>query len=126
LQFHLASLQLPGHLEAGVGENVQGGSVLGHYVGDELSNTCFARSQGELLQQACADAAALLLVGDREGELGSIRVAQACITGERDDVLAAPAAGERADQRALLDPVRFEEGLDEASVGAANAVKAQV
>ena len=67
----------------------------------------------ELLEQARADPAALLLVGDGERDLGGRGVAQARVARERDDRARAVRPRERADERAALGPVGVEERLDE-------------
>ncbi len=87
--------------------------VLGEHLGDEAPDPGLARAGGELLEQPRADAAAVLLVGDGEGDLGGLGVAQAHVARERDDPLRAVLVGQRADERAPLDPVRVEAGLDE-------------
>ena len=98
--------------EARVLEDPHHRRVVGHHLGDEALDPDRGRALRELLEHARADAAPLLVVGDRERDLRGRRVAEPRIARQRDDVLTV-AAGERPDERASLDPVRLEERLDE-------------
>ena len=120
-QLDLSALERPHDLEARIREDAERRAVLRHHLGDEARDPGDRGPLRELLQEAGADPAALLLVGDREGDLRHSRLAQARIAREGDD-----AVFERADEGAALDPVRVEERLDEPCVGPAHAVEAEV
>ena len=122
----LAALDLALDLEADVREDDEHVAVLGEHVGDEARDPELAGAERELLEQARADAAALLLVGHGERDLGRGRVAQARVARERDDALGLAVAGERADEGAALDQSGVEVRLDEAVVDRLQAVEAQV
>ncbi len=79
----------------------------------------------QLLEQAGADPAALVVVRDGERRLGDHRVAQAHVVGDRDDALGAVDL-ERAEQGAALVPVGLEQRLDEARAEVGEAVEAEV
>ena len=78
---------------------------------------------GELLEQTCADAVTLQVVGDGEGDLRRLDVAQACVLGDRDGTLAVGFRDGR-DQRAAA--VRIEEVLDQGTVDLASTVEARM
>ena len=113
------------HGEAGVLEHPQHRLVRRHHLGDERLDAGAGRKLCELLEQPRADAVALELVGDREGDLRRRGVAKPHVARERHDPLLRPLA-ERADQRAALGPVRIEEGRDELGRQRGKAVKALV
>ena len=112
LHLHLAALELAGQLEACRFEDAEHRAVLRQHVGDEALDPDLGRARRELLEQPGADAAALVLVGDRERRLGELAVAQSDIVGDGDEPLAF-IVDERADQHPTLLPVRVDEGLDE-------------
>ena len=112
LHLDLAALELARQLEAGGLEDAEHAPVVRQHLGDEALDPDLRRALGELLEQPRADAAALVLVGDRERRLGEARVAQPHVVRDRDDALAA-VLGERPEQRAALVPVRLEQRLDE-------------
>ena len=96
-------------------------AVLRQDLGDELLDPDRARELDELLEQARADAASLILVVHREGDLGGAAVAQPRVVRERDD----PAL-EAADQRAALVPVGVDERGHELLAEGREPVEAQV
>ena len=125
-QLDLAAFDSALDLVAGGREDGEHAGVLGQHLGDEARDPGLARAERELLEQARADPAALLGVGDGERDLGGRGVAQARVARERHDRRRAVGPRERADERAALVPVRIEERLDEAGLHAAGAVEAQV
>ena len=88
------------------------------------SMPCAAARDGELLEQARADALALVVVGDGERGLGRVRVAQPDVVADRDDALLAGVAHD-ADQRALLGPVGIDERAHEAVAREGEPVEAE-
>ena len=80
-----------------------------------------ARPLGQPLQQPRADPAALMLVGDREGDLCSSGFPETHERRVRDE-----AAVELPDQRAALDPVRIHERLHELGPDRRQTVEATV
>ena len=97
----------------------------GSTYGDEALDPDLGRARRELLEQPGADAAALMLVGDGEGRLGELGVAQADVVRDGDDSLAV-LVDERAQEHATLLPVRLDERLDEPRAQLREAVVAQV
>ena len=77
-----------------------------HHLGDEARDAGSPARGRELLEQARADPAPLLVVGDGERHLGRARVAQPRVARDRDDALGLAVAGEPADERAALGPSR--------------------
>ncbi len=116
-----AAVELAHDVEAGVTEDEQHRTVLREHLGDELLDPGIRRQRDEALEQAGADAAALVLVVDGERDLGGAAVAQPRVVGESDD-----ASVETPDQRAALVPVRLDERLDELRREMREAVEAQV
>jgi hypothetical protein len=114
-------LELPADVEARVLEHVEHMAVLREHLCDELLDPDLARGGGELLEEACADTAALIRVVDRERDLGRAAVAQAHVVRQCDDVLA-----ERPDEGAALVPVGIEHGIDEVRAEGREAVEAEV
>jgi hypothetical protein len=110
-------------LEAGALEDAEHRPVPGEHLGDEPLDPDRRRALGELLQEARADAAALLVVRDGERRLGERGIAQADVVADRDDPLPLPVR-ERADERAAVDPVRLEQRLHEQRPHARQAVEA--
>ena len=125
LHLHLAALELAGQLEACRLEDAEHGPVVRQHVGDEALDPDLGRARRELLEQPGADAAALMLVGDGEGRLGELGVAQADVVRDGDDPLAV-LVDERAQERPALLPVRLDERLDEPRAELREAVEAQV
>ena len=113
------------HGEAGILEHPKHGCVVSHHLCHETLDSSRARALGELLEHARADPTPLVLVGHSECDLCGGRVAKARVARERDDALPA-VVGKRADERAALDPVRIEEGLDERRPHGRRAVEAEV
>ena len=109
---HLASRQLAGQLEAERLEDAEHPPVVRQHLCDEALDPVPGGALGELLDEARADAAALVRVGDGEGSLGDARVAQTRVVREGDHPLGA-VLDERAEQRAPLGPVRVEHLLDD-------------
>ncbi len=107
--------------EAGVAEDVDHRVVLVQHLGHELLDPGVRRLGCELLEQPGADPAALVVVADREGDLGGARVAQPDPVREGDD---APVEG--AEQRALFVPVGVENRFDELRAECREAVEAEV
>ena len=68
-ELDLASGELARELEAAVGEHPCSVRVAGHHLGDELVDAGLARTECELLEQPRADTAALVAVGNDEGDL---------------------------------------------------------
>ena len=125
LHLDLAALELAGQLEAGRREHTAAWPVVRQHLGDEALDSRLGCALGELLEQARADAAALMLVGDGEGGLGQLRVAQANVVGDGDHPLAV-LVDERAEERATLCQSGLEERLDEARAELREAVEAQI
>ena len=126
-QRHLgdAALVLALDLEARALEDAQHRAVVGQHLREEAADPHLAGLLRELLEQPRADALALQLVGDRERDLGARRVAQPHVAAERDDPLARR-VGDRARQRAALEPVGIQHRLDEPRRRLREAVEAQV
>ena len=120
-----AAVELARDAEAGVLEDPKHRCVVRHHLGDEPLDAGCGRALRQLLEHARADPAALVLVGDGERDLCSGRVAEPRIACERDDALGA-VVRQRPDERASLDPVRVEGGLDEGRPHGRRAVKAEV
>jgi hypothetical protein len=118
---HLTVLELAHDVEPGLGKHAQHRLVLGHHLGDETPDPGFGSAGGQLFEQPCADPAALLLVGDDEGDLGHRGVAQTDVVCEAHDAVVEPAR-----QRAGLEPVGIEHGLRERAIDLSDPVKAQV
>ena len=119
-----AALEGAGGAEADVLEDPEHGGVLGQHLGDEGVDAVLGGPGGELLEQAGADAVALIVVGDRERRLGGVPVAQPDVVAERHDPLLVRLAHD-ADERALLLPVGLDEGAREALAGGGEAVEAE-
>jgi hypothetical protein len=88
--FDLAVLELAHDVEAGAGEDAQHRPVVRQHLGDEAGHAGAGRAVRQLLEQARADPAALLLVGDHEGDLGRARIAQAHVVRDAHDPVAEP------------------------------------
>ena len=91
---HFAVLELAHDVEARPGEDAQHGAVLSKHFGDEARHAGAGRAVGQLLEQARADPAALLLVGDRERDLSRSQGRAAARSSRR------PRPGRRATPRA--------------------------
>ena len=63
------------------------------------------------------------VIGDYEGHLGSVALAQAVVAAQRDDLFAFRARA-RGDQRALLEPVAVDHSLEQRGVDRGGAVEA--
>jgi hypothetical protein len=92
-ELDLAALSHVPELEPGVFEHCQRRGVRCHHLGDEPFDAGVARPAGELLEQACADPAALLGVIDRERHLGPFASADTCVASNRDHALLTIAVG---------------------------------
>ena len=99
-------------VEPGIGEDAKHCDVLWEDDRDEALYAMAPSNLRELLEQTCADAAALERVGDRERHLGLGRIAEAIVASDGDDARTL-AIGERADESAALLPIRIEDVLDE-------------
>ena len=126
-QRHLgdAALELALELEARALEDAQHRAVVGQHLGQEAADADPAGLLGELLEQPRADALALELVGDREGDLGARGIAQAHVAAERHDPLAR-LVGDRPRQCPALEPVGIEHRLHEPRRRLGEAVEPQV
>jgi hypothetical protein len=116
-----AALELAHDLEADVLEDVEHRAVLGQDLGQERLDPDGTCPGGQLLEEARAEPPAVQLVGDDERDLGGGRIAQSGPARERDHPVV-----EDADERSALRPVRLDERLDEARLGAYGTVEAQV
>ncbi len=125
-ELDLAALPHVPELEPGVSEHCQGRRVRCHHLGDEPFDAGVARPAGELLEQACADPAALLGVIDRERHLGRFASADTCVASNRHHAHLPIAVGQPAGERAALRPVRIEQRLDQFGLDPAEPVEAQV
>ena len=126
LHLDLAVLELAHDLEAGVGEDIRASP--GSPRGPRRRSGSIAgagRAVGELLEQARADPAALLLVGDREGDLGRRRVAQAHVVRDAPrSALASPSASRASAPRSTQSG--SSSGSTSCASTCADAVEAQV
>ena len=113
LHLELAALELARQLEPGRLEHAQHGAVIRQHVGDEALDPDLGGSRRQLLEQPRPDPAALVLVGDGEGRLGELRVAQPDVVGDGDDALSL-VVDQCAQQRSTFPPVRLEHRLAEA------------
>ena len=113
------------HAEARVLEDAHHRRVVAHHLRDEALDPNRGRALRELLEHACADPASLLVIGDGERDLRRRRVAQPRVARQRDDALTV-AAGECADEGALIYPVGVEERLDERRSHSRCTVEAKV
>ena len=120
-----AALVLALHPEARALEDAKHRAVVGQDLGDEAADPHLAGLLRELLEQPRADALALQLIGHREGDLGARGIAQPHVAAERDDALAR-LVGDRAGQRAALEPVGIQHRLHEPRRHLRKAVEAQV
>ena len=87
----LAVLELAHDVEARPGEDAQHGSVLREHLRDEASHAAAGGAVGQLLEQARADPAALLFVGDHERDLCGRGVTQPHVVRDADNPVAEPA-----------------------------------
>ena len=120
-----AALVLALDREARALEDAEHRAVVGQHLREEAAHPHVPGLPRELLEQPRADALALQLVGDRERDLGAGRVAQPYVAAERDDPLPR-LVGDRARQRAALEPVGIQHRLDEPRRRLREAVEAQV
>ena len=123
--FEGAAVELARDAEAGVLEDPEHRRVVRHHLGDEPLDAGCGRALRQLLEHARADPTTLVLVGHSKRDLRSGRVAEPRIACERDDALGA-VVRQRPDERASLDPVRVEVGLDEGRPHGRRAVEAEV
>ena len=121
-QLHLAAREKPRNLEAGAFEDVDHRRVVRHDRGDEALDPLAGRPCRELLEKPRADAASLVVVGDREGHLRAQRIPKAHVVRESDDPALPASITEPA--RAPVDPVRIENGVDKPLVDGREAVEA--
>jgi hypothetical protein len=126
-QAHLghAALPLACQLEARLLEHAEHRPVAAQHLGDEDFDADLGRLARELLQQAGAHALALQLVRNRERHLRATGIAQADVAPERHDPLTGPVR-DGAGERAALQPVRIEHGLDERRSDVRTPVEAKV
>jgi hypothetical protein len=82
--------------------------------------------RGESLEQPTADAAALEIVGDREGDFGPRAVAQTDVRADANDPRLVVSPGQLADERKRLTTVPFEERCHEMLVDPDSALEAEV
>jgi len=120
----LAATEVTRDVEAGVGEDAEHGAIPREDFRDEALDTGCTGAYRQLLQKACADAATLQLVGDREGDLGDGRVTQSSELGDGDDTLGRPVTDD-ADKRAAVVGLR-QQVRDERDVDTRAAVEARV
>ena len=81
----LAALELAADLEAHRLEDAEHVAVVGHHLGHEPLDPHGRGARGELLEQAGADAAPLVLVGDGERRLRDRAVAEPHVVAHGDD-----------------------------------------
>ena len=97
----------PRYGETGLGEDTQHGPIAGDHLGDETLDSLLGGARRQLLEQSRADAAPLVVVGDGEGDLGRLALAQAHVTGQRHDPLTVVGSN-RAEKRPTLRPFGVE------------------
>jgi hypothetical protein len=119
-QIDLAELGLAADIEAGAREDAKHRPVASHHVGVEADDPARGGDLGELLEHPRRQAAAVHLVGHREGDLGRDGLAQAVIARDGDDTPAEVC--EEHDARVAVG-VRIVVGDD---VGPRDAVEAHV
>ena len=88
-QHHHAVVEVPLHLVPGLGEDRDHLAVLGQHLGGEAPDAVLTGGGGQVLEQDGTDAAALVVVRDVEGDLGLVRVVEAVVAADADDVRAA-------------------------------------
>ena len=81
----LAEFGLAAGVEACACEDAEHRAVAGHHLGVEARDRAGRRDLGELLEQPRGQAAAVHLVGHREGDLGGRRLAESLIARDGDD-----------------------------------------
>ena len=81
-----SSLHLVSHRQTGVVEHGQHGPVVSQRVGDEPVDSDVACSPRQVLEQTCAQPAALPAVGDHERHLGIGAGVEAVEAGDTDDL----------------------------------------
>ena len=86
-------------MPSGVDEDVEHLCVARERVGQERADAVRARDAREVLEQQRGQSAPLLVVGDRERDLGFVR-SDAVVAGDRDDV-----AAELRDEHHVIDVV---------------------
>ncbi len=85
-----------------------------------------AARAASLLQETGADPPPLVCVGHGERHLGRCRIAQSHVARKGYDLLGSGLVGKRADQVAVVPPVRVEEGIDERRADRRRAVEAAI
>jgi hypothetical protein len=81
----LAVVGLAPGVEARAREDPEHRAVSGHHGGVEAGDRARRRDLGELLEQSRGQAAAVHLVGHREGDLGGRRLVEAVVAGDGDN-----------------------------------------
>jgi hypothetical protein len=115
----------PRYVEARAGEYVEHGTVLRKDFRDERLDPALGAEVGELLEQTCANAMALIAVVDREGDLCAPLVAEPRPARYRHDSLGTLVFDD-ADERAPVGPIGIEERSDERVSHSRMAVEAEV
>ena len=121
-----AVLELARHVEPCVVEDTQHRAVLRKHLRDELLDPDGGRVRREPLEQPRAGATALEVVGDRECDLGTARVVQLHVRGERDRAQRSARAGELTEKRAARSPVAHDGACDGVLVDPGGAVEAEI
>ena len=123
---HRAAFEGAADREASLFEDAQHGSVVRNDLSHETLDADASRARHEPLQETGADASPLMGVGDGECHLGRCWIAQPHVARKRDDRLGTAVVGKRADQVAVVRPVRVEKGIDERRADRRGAVEAAI
>ena len=123
---HRAAFESAADRETRLLEDPQHGSVPRNDLGHEALDADARRARREPLQEAGADPPPLVCVGDGERHLGRCRIAQSHVARKRYDLLGSGLVGKRADQVAVVPPVRVEEWIDERREDRRGAVEAAI
>ena len=119
---HRALARAARGVEAAAEEDVEHALVLRQHLGLELDDAVRPRDLGELFQQLRADAAAVVLVGDRERALRRGRSARKCkIVRNGDDLLA-----DLTDHAEVVDVVDVDRRIAQRLLGRAEVEEARV
>ena len=109
--------------EAAQGKHLERLHVVGLDQGDEAANADRRGSRDKLIEDLRTETVTLKVIGDDEGDLGSVALAQAVVAAESDDLFALRSRAS-GDQRALLEPVAVDHSLEQRGVDRGGAVEA--